>query len=105
MAHSKNWTQDVHNDYQRKRWNKRAELLRRWKRRKGCANCGYNENGYGLQLDHIDPTTKVKNDGKGNTKWKVFGMKRLKEELSKCRVLCATCHMVKTWDPDYVETK
>lgn len=72
-------------------------LITRWKRRKGCAECGYNTNGIALDLDHIDPTTKTKR----MHGWKAievsWSKNRIKQELAKCQVLCANCHRIRTY--------
>lgn len=72
----------------------KAEILRRFKRMKGCSHCGYKENGYALQFDHLHGKTLSAGQG-----FQTLGHKRLREELSKCRILCARCHMIHTHDP------
>ena len=68
---------------------KRA-VIRRYKRMKGCSSCGYKDNTAALQFDHIDPATKLKPGGKAiDYSWSISKIKR---EVKKCRVLCATCH-------------
>lgn len=67
------------------------EYQRKWmaKRRsdffsgKSCASCGATDN---LELDHIDPTTKV-----SHRIWSWSATRRA-AELAKCQVLCAECH-------------
>lgn len=71
-------------------------VVNRWKEIKGCSSCGFKGKHYQLDLDHVDPTTKT---GKQNHRayepnWK---MSRVKEELSKCVILCANCHREKTF--------
>ena len=47
-----------------------------------------------LQFDHIDPATKV------DAVSRMVGKKSMDEilqEISKCQVLCANCHLEKTW--------
>lgn len=67
-------------------------VLSRWKRIKGCVDCGYNLNPDALELDHRP----------GEKKWQTvascmyYSWKRIKEELSKCDVRCANCHAIKT---------
>jgi DNA-binding XRE family transcriptional regulator len=52
-----------------------------------CASCGTTDK---LELDHIDPSTKV--DHKiWSWKWE-----RQIVELDKCQLLCETCHTTKT---------
>lgn len=71
-------------------------VVNRWKEIKGCSVCGFHGKHYQLDLDHVDPKTKT---GKQNHRayepnWK---MSRVKEELSKCVILCANCHREKTF--------
>lgn len=62
----------------------------------GCEICGYNESPYALQFDHIDPKEKKFNIGHY-----INAPLKLAEELKKCRVLCANCHMRHTFDPEF----
>lgn len=75
---------DKQREYQRK-WiaKRRADYFRD----KVCARCGSEDD---LQLDHIDPTTKV-----SHSIWSWSDKKRL-AELAKCQVLCYICHKDKT---------
>ena len=76
------------------------KIRRRWlniyKVRKGCSLCGYNENSAALQFDHLDPSTKVRDVSNMIT----LKLKRLMDEVRKCRVLCANCHMIHTFGED-----
>lgn len=54
---------------------------------KECINCGTVEN---LQLDHIDPKTKVT-----HRIWS-WSKQRRDTEIAKCQVLCAVCHLEKS---------
>ena len=80
------------------RGNKRyiGRLVKRWKLRKGCSLCGFKaEHSCQLDIDHIEPKRAAGNDRQAiNTSW---SKKRLKAELSKCQVLCANCHRLKTF--------
>lgn len=73
-----------------------STLVRRWKMRKGCAHCDFKaSHAVQLDLDHIVPKRKEGNDRQAiNASW---SKKRLKDELSKCQVLCANCHRLKTF--------
>lgn len=54
-----------------------------------CNSCGKLDT---LQIDHIDPTTKIY-----TTKQIAgFGKVRLKEELKQCQLLCYECHKKKS---------
>lgn len=68
-------------EYQRK-WvaNRRAE----WFKDKVCRNCGTNDS---LELNHVDPSTKVT-----HAVWS-WSKERRDEELAKCEPLCSPCHL------------
>jgi hypothetical protein len=73
-----------------------SNLVKRWKLFKGCRNCNFKAvHSCQLDIDHIIPKTWKKKDRQAiNTSW---SKKRLKQELSKCQVLCANCHRLKTY--------
>ena len=54
----------------------------------GCLLCGYKKNSDALHFDHKDVTTKKKEI----SRMRGYGIKALKNEMRKCRVLCANCH-------------
>jgi hypothetical protein len=59
---------------------------------KPCAMCGQQYESFNMQIDHIDPTTKL---------YDVCDLKSrkleiLQAELTKCQVLCALCHRRKS---------
>lgn len=68
-----------------------AEYQRKWmaKRRaayfadKCCARC---KSTYNLEINHIDPTTKI-----SHRIWS-WSTERRNEELKKCEILCNPCH-------------
>ena len=71
----------------------RRSQIQRWKQIQGCRNCSQKYHYCQLQLDHIIPDPgKNKSAMRGNAPLNV-----IKEELSKCQVLCANCHAMKTW--------
>ena len=78
----------------KKRFTFMIKLIGRWKQFKGCAICGFNSHSAALDLDHInDNSTKPTSGHALRYEW---SKKRVKKELSKCQVLCANCHRVKT---------
>lgn len=57
----------------------------------GCKDCGYRDNPMALQFDHRDPSQKKFNIGGRNA-----GLKHILEEIAKCDVRCANCHIIRT---------
>ena len=59
----------------------------------GCKDCGYNTSPYALQFDHIGDEKKgsVSNLIRSDYCWDT-----VKTEISKCEVVCANCHAVRT---------
>jgi hypothetical protein len=58
-----------------------------WFAGKQCVKCGSTES---LELDHIDPATKV-----SHSIWS-WTAERREAELAKCQVLCRKCHQEKS---------
>ena len=75
---------------------KHRNIVGRWKMLKGCSVCGFKGKHYcQLDLDHINKTDKHPSL-KGHAYEPSWSMKKIKQELSKCRVICKNCHAVKT---------
>jgi hypothetical protein len=53
-----------------------------------CAICGYGDHPAALQFHHVDPATKTFTLRDGDTR----SLARMREEASKCVLLCANCH-------------
>jgi protein-arginine kinase activator protein McsA len=66
-----------------------------YKIEKGCEVCGYNEHPAALQFDHLDPSQK--HEAVATMMSKRRPPELVWEEIKKCRVLCANCHMVHTY--------
>ena len=73
----------------KKRRKKLREMAREYKGGK-CQICGYDKCSRALSFHHIDPKTKKFGIAfKGLTRsWEA-----IREELDKCVLLCANCHM------------
>jgi len=72
---------------------RRKHWINNYKVSQGCSVCGVKDiNPLMLQLDHIDPLTKVNNIGNLAT----GNLKRLINEMRKCRVICFECHIEHT---------
>lgn len=79
----------------RLRWKRR--LLQRYKTIKGCNRCKAKLHFSQLQFDHINKETKWTKKRHYPAILPTWGMKRMKQELAHCQVLCANCHAYKTW--------
>lgn len=64
-----------------------ADRKKEWFKDKICVWCGNNKQ---LELDHIDPATKI-----AHSIWS-WSLQRREKELVKCQVLCRSCHKIKT---------
>ena len=71
----------------------KREVLKRHKKIKGCAICGYREHAVALDYDHRDPAKKSFTIGQSASN---KGLRTLAKEIAKCDVLCSNCHRVKT---------
>jgi 5-methylcytosine-specific restriction endonuclease McrA len=60
----------------------------------GCELCGYRKHPSALQFDHINPEDKLMSVSKAHS----WGLKETLEEMSKCRVLCANCHAIHSYN-------
>lgn len=88
-------------NWDRKRNEKSRKLIQRWKQFKGCSVCGYKEHFAALSLDHINPTEKHQTKGLYRAINHSWGKERLKQELSKCRVLCLNCHGIRSYTDEH----
>lgn len=59
----------------------------------GCKDCGYNTSPYALQFDHIGDDKK---DSVSNLIRSDYSWSTIKTEISKCEIVCANCHAVRT---------
>lgn len=82
---------DIPNAKRREYRAKQKVMINMIKIERGCTDCGYNDNAYGLQFDHMrDKEFAISN------KCGQVSDERMLREIAKCEVRCATCHMVKT---------
>lgn len=101
---NKIWRQsnkDKINLYTKNNRDTRREFLDIIKLEFGCNICGYNEHPRALQFDHIEPKYKKFTISSNPT----VSMDKLLEELSKCRVLCANCHSIHSWNEQHWRPK
>lgn len=77
--------------YHRDRYRDLLEEIERYKLEQGCADCGYKEHSAALEFDHVRGVKKA------NVAQLVGrGRKVVFEEISKCDVVCANCHNIRT---------
>lgn len=90
------WCKDCSRDNTTSTKRKYREELNRIKTDAGCVDCGYNSHPEALEFDHLPGYTKLdKVSGlfdKGGS-WSL-----VLEEVSKCEVVCANCHRVRTFN-------
>jgi LSD1 subclass zinc finger protein len=69
------------------------EWLAAYKLKLGCVDCGYNTNAAALQFDHEGPKLAAISELRSSKERILAEIKR-----GKCKVRCANCHAVKTWE-------
>lgn len=94
-----NHCKDCKADYQRLRANANRKIVRQVLEESYCEECGIDDIRV-LEFDHIDPSKKI--DAVGNMVAKGRNQKELIDELSKCRVLCANCHRIHTFEQQHI---
>lgn len=67
-----------------------AALMVDTKLTSGCCVCGYNRCARSLHFHHRDPHTKE--FGVGDAVARNMSVRRIKQEISKCVVVCSNCH-------------
>lgn len=96
-------SKEAFREYRRDWRNRNKALVNEFLSSHPCVRCGFSDIR-ALEFDHIDRTAKtamVKRLANGTPSWK-----RLSAEISKCQVLCANCHRIKTIEErDYMKRK
>jgi 5-methylcytosine-specific restriction endonuclease McrA len=77
---------------------KRTNAMREAKKERGCAICGYNEDGDGLEFDHIEPERRARRNGTRGAGRAGRSARELERVLNdpNIQVLCGTCHNIKS---------
>lgn len=75
-------------EYYKNRYLKKRQYIIDYKLSKGCSICGYNKYASALDFHH---------NGNGDKKFSISqfndcGIKKIKNEMDKCIVLCRNCH-------------
>jgi hypothetical protein len=71
---------------------KKTDLIQMYKLKRGCTDCGYNSHPEALEFDHTDDNKKFTIGSQIAN----YSVESLMEEVSKCEVVCANCHAVRT---------
>jgi hypothetical protein len=75
---------------------RRREFINGLKLNRACADCGGNFPPYIMHFHHIDGSKKVFNVGRATG----LSEATILNEVSKCELLCANCHGIRTWSND-----
>ena len=67
-----------------------TEFVNQYKLEKGCNKCGYKEYACALDFHHLHS----KNENVARLSKSCHSLESLTEEMNKCIVLCANCHIV-----------
>ena len=63
----------------------------------GCIDCGYNVHPQALEFDHL-PQFKKHKDVSQLVRFHTHSWGEVLEEISKCELVCANCHRVRTFE-------
>lgn len=93
-AYSKQWylaNKNKHRETQRKHREELRQLIRAAKS-KLCSDCRTQYPWYVMQFDHLPQHNKICAVGRVQS----LGLTRIEQEIAKCEVVCANCHMERT---------
>jgi len=69
--------------------------VKKYKESRPCMDCNIFYPACVMDFDHRDPKIKTK----AVSKLLGYSFKRVKEEISKCDLVCANCHRIRTHKP------
>jgi hypothetical protein len=87
-----------------RQWREKYDRMRSYvdslKVDRGCADCGYNAHPAALDFDHLPGSAKVATIAKmiGGYVGLKAALEKVQAEISKCEVVCANCHRIRTWN-------
>jgi hypothetical protein len=73
--------------------NKTRDWLASYKLSIGCVDCGFKGHYAALQLDHEGPKSVAISQARSS-----IGRLKAEIEAGDCKVRCANCHAIKTWE-------
>ena len=94
-AKNKDYYKDKARERNKRLHPKLKAFVDRYKLFIGCVDCGYKDHAVALHFDHVkgekfkDVSRMVR---------ECYSLPRIKDEIRKCEVRCANCHMVVTHD-------
>jgi len=83
---------EKYKEYDRKRSEERRQLVRQFKN-VPCSDCGVIYHFSAMQFDHLKDKKFAVSVSKDHR-----AISKLLEEISKCEVVCANCHSVRSWE-------
>jgi hypothetical protein len=90
--YERNWYKTIGKEKRKianNRWKyKQRDEFQEFKKKLKCNRCPENHVAC-LEFHHLDPTLKDIEVGRAALRW---SLKRLKEEIIKCEILCSNCH-------------
>lgn len=81
-------------EYKRKARDRNKEYIREIKEKYPCADCGERYHFSQMDFDHIQGKKKHNIARFANS---AVSIKTIKDELTKCELVCANCHRYRTW--------
>jgi len=76
----------------RLRADEKRQAIAAYKVSKGCIDCGYNDNAFALEFDHLPGLEKKRTVASMMySSWDAIWA-----EIGKCEVVCANCHAIRT---------
>jgi len=92
-------TKEYHKEKTKQYRAARRQYVAAYKMEIGCELCGYAAHSAALHLDHINPEEKLVTVSRMISEGHSFDA--IDAELSKCRVLCANCHSIHTYESEH----
>ena len=83
-----------HTKYNQATRARNAKLVQEHKKGKACYDCGGIYPSYVMDLDHLDPKTKVAKVSE--LAGQAISAKRILAEIAKTEIVCANCHRIRT---------
>jgi hypothetical protein len=78
----------------KERADEKRQAIDAYKVSKGCVDCGYNLNPHALEFDHLPGYEKTQTVASLMYR----SWERIWEEITKCEVVCANCHAIRTYE-------